>query len=163
MKIIQKEKIFILIIFTLVFVLTCLYLWQNPKMFLTSQTYYVSHEKTQATSIEKSVTVIINSPDFNSQMGLTKPVVIAADKTANVIELKTSAKNKDQSIANFQKYEPIIISQLKSINQQINLISTSFSPVTQAVQVNDLKIIGASLIAAVILSFFVVISGKYIR
>lgn len=163
MKLIQTEKILILIIFTLVFASMSLYLWQNPKMFLTSQTYYVSHEKTQAASIEKSVTVIINSPDFNSQMGLTKPVIVAADKTANVIELKTSAKNIDQSIANFQKYEPIIISQLKSINQQINLIPTTLSPVTQTVQVNYLKIVGASLISAVILSFFVVISGKYIR
>ena len=163
MKLIQTEKVFILIIFTLVFIFTCVYLWQNPKIFLTSQTYYVSHEKTQTTSIEKSVTVIINSPDFNSQMGLTKPVVIAADKASNVIELKTSAKNKDQSIANFQKYEPLILNQLKSINQQFNLIPTSLSPVTQEVQINYLKIIGTSLISAAILSFFVIISGKYIR
>ncbi len=163
MKLIQPEKVFIFIIFTLSIVFTILYLWQNPKIYLTSQTYYVSHEKTQVSSLEKSVTVIINSPDFNSQMGLTKPVVIAADKTANVLELKTSAKDKQQSISNFQRYEPLIINQLKSINQQINLVPTSLSPVTQEIQVNYLKIIGASVISVVILSFFVVISGKYIR
>ncbi len=163
MKLIQSEKLYIFIIFTIVFALTCFYLWQNPKMFLTSQTYYISHEKTQVTNIEKSVTVIINSPDFIKQIGLNKPVVIAADKTVNVIELKTSAKNEAQSISNFQKYEPLILNQLKSINQQFNLIPTSLSPVTQEVQINYLKIIGTSLISAAILSFFVIISGKYIR
>ncbi len=147
----------------MVFVLTILYLWQNPRMYLTSQTYYISHEKGQITNLEKSITVIINSSDFNNQLGLTKPVIVAADKTVGVIELKTSAKDKQQSFYNFQKYQPLIVDQLKSVNQQISLIPASLTPVTQEVQINYLKILGVAVISALILSFFVLISGKYIR
>ncbi len=163
MKLLVTEKKIISIIFLAVFFTVVGYIYTNPNYYLTSQTYAVTQIRPSSTNIEKTLTVIINSADFNHEIGLDSPIIIAADKTVNVIELKTSDPNLEESEKNFQTFEPKILSQLKKINTNIELLPVASKPVTVPVELNYIKIILISLLSFAVLSLLAIFSLRYIR
>ncbi len=163
MKLLNSEKITISVIFIIIIISALGYVYQNPKHYLTSKTYSISQQKSNVDNLEKTLTVIINSPDFNQDIGLDKPVIIAADKTVNVIELKTSSPDIQESKSKFQNLEPKVMTQLRKINSNIELLPAASDSVTLLVEPNYLKIFFVSLFSFTVLSLLSIFSLRYIR
>lgn len=163
MKLKKSDKLIFSSIFTIHLVAAVLYLYFNRPYFLTSRTYLITQTENRPNNIEKTLTVLINSSDFNKDLGLTKPLIQAADKTNSVIELKTSSRSKETAVKNFQTYEPKIISKLHNLNQQISIIPAASDIATQEVLPDYTKIILASLLSLVISLSFVYSISRYLR
>lgn len=140
-----------------------IYLYLQQPFSLTSRTYMLTVNDSRVNGIEKTMSGIINSPDFTKDLGLEKQIIQAADRTPQIIELKTSAKNEEESINNFKKYEPLILEKILRINSQLKISPVSSAAITQEVMVDYFKLF-LLLIASFCISLVFIFSAKnYLR
>lgn len=163
MKLNRSDKYIFGIVVAVHLIAIGFFLRLNQPFFLTSKTYLITQSDNRQNSIEKTLTVLINSADFNKDMGLEKPIIQAADKTNGVMELKTSSTSKQTVEGNFRTFEPKILAKLNNLNRQILITPVSNDITTQEVLPNYAQIALVSLVSLLISLSFVYLASRYIR
>lgn len=137
------------------------YLLLNPTYYLTSKTYTLEYPAKNS-NLEKTITVILNSADFQKYSGVEYGTITASDVAPNVFVLKTSAPTEKLSQEKFNTNESKLITGLKNQRPLLQVADVSDSALTSEVGPQYLKILTVFILSLSLTSAFFIISKNYL-